>query len=1042
MSDQVLAAADDLRDVGDQDIAGQLGAGSLILQNGTVQILVALGGSIVAAAVPVGEFLLGVEVQASVGACAVQALGNQLEHIIIAGSADVDLAGSCAVGDLAGGSGVMVQVDHRAIGGDAGNLKVAISGGSEGVLQLLQRTHAAGVVRAGADAADNSLRQLHGGDGFIQLGQVCILQSAGNHIVLSLLRLDGHVHQIASDGDGVLGTADDDGGGTGVDAGEGDFGGCAVFRQADGGNGSIQCAGICICEDTVALIDGNGLADGNGEADLVRFTNSDHVDGGTDLDLGVAGTNAGKVQTGLANNGTAQDLGDLAVAVSGGGIGIQGVQIAVGTRADNQILAVGQVSDVGNTLVAGQFCTACARNRTVQHQRDVGLPGGVGAGGRDTVPLQGAAVEVQVAGGLVGIVAVIGHDAERAFLVALENGQVCVCICGVGVAGTSGMAGIQVNFITLCIRRNCAPAISTLVIGEGVDAGGSVDDVAVVIGVGAKLGSIGNFLAAAQDHGGNGGVQLGQVSIGIVAGLVHHGLGVAGQQLHLIEAQTDVLTAGGQVSHFEGGEGQGGAIGLPQQGDVAIGHLSQAGVSVEVGGDVVSVGQLHGVVLVYQEGVDVTVDTAAGSGACNQDHILAVDLLGILDGGQLAAGVNDGSGVDLGGCTDVVALCLGPDIVGVAQSGGAVTVEHTDSAVIQHDGGGLGAPGVDGCILAAGPVALGVHPDQAGTLVAAGVLVSGEDHVIIDFAVGTVAGAHQQRLLAGFLQVQKLRLGPVQTIGGGGHIQVVGGIRLVGRVGEEQVGVNALTLDVEVSINGVAFHQSIFLTLCAVGVDLQGVQIQVVAVGGSCGHGVVAAAADGDGVQRHVTQLQVVIVIEAGLAGDGRILGGIQSDAGGPQVGDQIGGGAIGADTGIDDTGGQVVVGVAVVAQVVGKGVGPVGTVVRGDGNDGIQTGTVAGMVPAGVAGCDEGSVIQGDDTGDTEILAAAGVGRKGLALSITVGRLLADLHCTDAHSHQAEEHTGNQQKRNGFLKLTHVFSSFLFLGVTGVLTICKSVSL
>ena len=321
-------------------------------------------------------------------------------------------------------------------------------------------------------------------------------------------------------------------------------------------------------------------------------------------------------------------------------------------------------------------------------------------------------------------------------------------------------------------------------------------------------------------------------------------------------------------------------------------------------------------------------------------------------------------------------------------------------------------------------------------------LVSGEDHVIIDFAVGTVAGAHQQRLLAGFLQVQKLRLGPVQTIGGGGHIQVVGGIRLVGRVGEEQVGVNALTLDVEVSINGVAFHQSIFLTLCAVGVDLQGVQIQVVAVGGSCGHGVVAAAADGDGVQRHVTQLQVVIVIEAGLAGDGRILGGIQSDAGGPQVGDQIGGGAIGADTGIDDTGGQVVVGVAVVAQVVGKGVGPVGTVVRGDGNDGIQTGTVAGMVPAGVAGCDEGSVIQGDDTGDTEILAAAGVGRKGLALSITVGRLLADLHCTDAHSHQAEEHTGNQQKRNGFLKLTHVFSSFLFLGVTGVLTICKSVSL
>ena len=316
-------------------------------------------------------------------------------------------------------------------------------------------------------------------------------------------------------------------------------------------------------------------------------------------------------------------------------------------------------------------------------------------------------------------------------------------------------------------------------------------------------------------------------------------------------------------------------------------------------------------------------------------------------------------------------------------------------------------------------------------------LVGSEDHVIIDFAVSTVAGADQQSLLAGFLQVQQLRLRPVQTVGGGGHVQVVGGIGLVGRVGEEQVGVDFAVVadDVEVSINGVAFHQSIFLTLCAIGVDLQGVQIQVVAVGGSCGHGVVAAAADDDSVQRHVTQLQVVVVIEAGLAGDGRILGGIQGDAGGPQVGDQIGSGAIGADTGVDEAGGQVIVGVAVVAQVVGIGVGPVCTVVRGDGDDGIQTGTVAGMIPAGVAGCDEGSVIQGDDTGDTEVLAAAGVGRKGLAHSVTVGRLLADFHCTDAYSHQAEEHTGNQQKRDGFLKLTHVFSSFLIFGVTGVLT-------
>ena len=352
MGDQVLAAINDLRDVGDQDIAGQLVAGSLILLSGTVQILVTLGGSIVAAAVPVGEFLLGVEVQTSVGACTVQALCHQLEHILIAGATDIDLAGSFAIRNLADGGGVVVQVDHSAISGNAGNLEVAVIGSGEGIQHLLQGTHATGVVCTDTNETCNRFSQFHGGDGFIQLGQIHIVQSAGNHIAHRLFITDSHIQQLAGNGDDVLGATNVNGGGTRVDAGEGDFGGTVHTLQVDGGDRSIQRTGISICIVAVGLGNSDGLADRNGDIDLVHVCNGDHVDGRAHLDLGVAGADGSEYQTGFANDSTVQDLGDLAVTVGGGGVGIQSVQIAVGARADNQVFAVGQVSHICDALVA------------------------------------------------------------------------------------------------------------------------------------------------------------------------------------------------------------------------------------------------------------------------------------------------------------------------------------------------------------------------------------------------------------------------------------------------------------------------------------------------------------------------------------------------------------------------------------------------------------------------------------------------------------------------------------------------------------------
>ena len=64
-------------------------------------------------------------------------------------------------------------------------------------------------------------------------------------------------------------------------------------------------------------------------------------------------------------------------------------------------------------------------------------------------------------------------------------------------------------------------------------------------------------------------------------------------------------------------------------------------------------------------------------------------------------------------------------------------------------------------------------------------LVCGEDHVIIDGVISSVAGADQQGLLVLLLQIQQPGSGPVQAVLGGDKIQVVGGVGLEGRICEE-----------------------------------------------------------------------------------------------------------------------------------------------------------------------------------------------------------------------------------------------------------------
>jgi hypothetical protein len=84
-------------------------------------------------------------------------------------------------------------------------------------------------------------------------------------------------------------------------------------------------------------------------------------------------------------------------------------------------------------------------------------------------------------------------------------------------------------------------------------------------------------------------------------------------------------------------------------------------------------------------------------------------------------------------------------------------------------------------------------------------------------------------------------------------------------------------------------------------------------------------------------------------------------------------------------------------------------------------------MVPTGVTGCDQGSVIQGDDTGDTEVLAATGAGRKGLAFGGAIAGLGGNADGQSADGKHTEQHTQSQTNGNDAFCVMHSnYSSLL----------------
>ena len=403
-----------------------------------------------------------------------------------------------------------------------------------------------------------------------------------------------------------------------------------------------------------------------------------------------------------------------------------------------------------------------------------------------------------------------------------------------------------------------------------------------------------------------------------------------------------------------------------QDGHGAVSQLGQAGVheGVIVGGDADGVCPGHGVVAVDQAHKDLAVQTVAGaalvgacfagaSGAGDQDDLLAVGGLGVGDGGDLAVGVGIDAGVH-GGAPGAGAHV----VVHIAQVGSAVAEEEPQSAVGQLNHCGLGGPVV---VELAG--ALPVHTvggvDEAHALGVAGgavvamVAVNGEHD---DAAAGhqATAGSNQADQLGGGLQVQQGGLGPGGAgVGGLGQIQEAGTDNLIGRIGEEQVGAGSVRAsDVEVAIHGVAGDLG-----AGGGVDLA--VLQVVAVGGM----VVAA------------EQKAAVAVKANSGLGSGVAAAVQRDAVGIQVHQHVDGVVCGdGQGGVDEGGGAgAVVAVAVIAQVVGEGVVPGGTVVVGTGDDGIQAAAVIGGVPPGVCRGHQSAVAQGGQSRDAEAGAAAG---------------------------------------------------------------------
>ena len=400
----------------------------------------------------------------------------------------------------------------------------------------------------------------------------------------------------------------------------------------------------------------------------------------------------------------------------------------------------------------------------------------------------------------------------------------------------------------------------------------------------------------------------------------------------------------------------------------AVSQLRQAGIHKlgVVGGNIYGADLGQTLVRFHGEGKDLAVQTGATGiicraigictgGAGNQDHLLAVNGLGIGNSRQLGVGVGGNGGLDLRSPTGCEA------VIHIAQDCIAIAVEKAQSAVGQLHNSSFRGPS-DTAVGRAAPgsaIVGGVQEAHKLRTGRASVCIYGE----YDSAFGShqaTAGTHQAGHLRGSLDIgDQGRCGPGGTgIGGLGQIQEAGTDNLVGGVGVEQIGGSAIICgDIEVCIHSVAFNRS-----TVGGVD--GIAIQIVAVGDMIISG----------------QQQLAIGIKANIILCELLRGTGNGNSIGVQVAQHIHGVAAYRQRRVDKASRTVVVGIVIVAQVVGEGIVPGIAAVIGTGNDGIDTAVIQCAVPAGIGSGNQIAVCQGHQCGNPETVTITGAPGEGLA--------------------------------------------------------------
>ncbi len=725
--------------------------------------------------------------------------------------------------------------------------------------------------------------------------------------------------------------------------------------------------------------------------------------------------------------------GDGAVLVHGGNAGAAAAPGAAGCDVSAQVQVItdahrdGQLAHGTARVVAGAaqehaiFCRGVNGIRVIQHCDQIGCAAHRGAGGASGNTGEGDGGGggclhdlrihgVQVAG--IGRGGAYRPGAAAADDIAAGGIEAVAGAVGPGAAGGGGGKGIGLdNGTTGCQHQIIAIALDGVgAVGLGHCPHGCLGDIGGVregavasqhqivaaairdhTGAGAAnadhtaqgIGGAGLDALPADGCSGNGCVEVrAGIGAGIVAALVRDGVGfthIEGHSNGLCRCCGTFLCRGLGCVLFlllanggtggDGGDGQvcigdGGTCAFIQKADAAILQLGQAGIGVGAagGGDGVGVSPADGAVVLHQTHKDLAVGPAGGvAGGREEDGGLAVDLLGVHNGREFTAGV-------VADAADGLFAAPGGAIVG-GHIVAAVAGEHIQAAVCLHDGG-LG--GLRTHICGTGPgFATVIGVDHAGVSIAAvAVGIAGKDNAPGGGHNG-IAGANPIEIVAAVfdLGIEHGGCAPgLSAVRGGGQIEIACFQHLIGAVAIEQVaGQAAVIIQIEILVHSIAGNGNVGGIAVNIGIAIITEVAQIVIIGGAAG------AADG-------AELQVTVLIIPGAGVHIADVG-----AAGIEVHQHPDGFAICGKGGVNKGSGAGIVAVAIVAQIVGKGVVPGAAAVCGVGHNGVQPVAVIGGVPPGVTGCHKGAVIQGHNGRNTEIAAAAGAAGEGLRSGSTV---------------------------------------------------------